>query len=55
MIRRRSFPDVIKILTVPRENKIKDDPSTFSGDIFTGQEAVERGLIDEVGTMVEVL
>ena len=46
------FVDYVK---KQRGNKIKDDPSTFSGDIFTGQEAVERGLIDEVGTMVEVL
>ena len=38
-----------------RGNKVKDDPSTFSGDIFTGQEAKERGLIDEVGSMVDIL
>ena len=38
-----------------RGNKIKDDPSTFSGDVFTGREGLERGLVDEVGTMVEVL
>jgi ClpP class serine protease len=29
-----------------RGNKLKDDPSTFSGEVFTGKEALERGLID---------
>lgn len=38
-----------------RGNKLKDDPSSFSGDVFTGQEAFERGLVDEVGSMVKVL
>lgn len=38
-----------------RGNKIKDDPTTFSGDVFTGQEALQRGLIDEVGSMIKVL
>ena len=38
-----------------RGNKVRDDPSTFSGDVFYGEEAKERGLIDEVGTMIEVL
>ena len=38
-----------------RGNKLRDDPSTFSGDVFTGPEALERGLIDEVGSMVDVL
>ena len=38
-----------------RGNKLKDDPSTFSGDVFSGPEGFERGLIDEVGSMVEVL
>ncbi len=38
-----------------RGNKVKNDPSTFSGDVFTGQEALQRGLVDEVGSMVQVL
>ncbi|MCB0369628.1 MAG: S49 family peptidase [Bdellovibrionales bacterium] len=29
-----------------RGNKLKDDPSTFTGDVFTGQEGLERGLVD---------
>ena len=46
------FVDYVK---KQRGNKIKDDPSTFSGDVFTGQEAIDRGLIDEVGSMIQVL
>lgn len=39
-----------------RGNKIKDvDGSTFSGDVWTGEEALRRGLVDEVGSMVQVL
>ena len=38
-----------------RGNKVKDDPTTFSGNVYTGQEALQRGLVDEVGSMVQVL
>lgn len=38
-----------------RGNKVKEDVTTFSGDVFTGQEALQRGLVDEVGSMVQVL
>ena len=38
-----------------RGNKLKADESTFSGDVWTGEEALQRGLVDEVGTLVEVL
>jgi ClpP class serine protease len=38
-----------------RGNKLKGDESTFSGDVWTGEEALQRGLVDEVGSLVEVL
>jgi ClpP class serine protease len=38
-----------------RGNKLKADESTFSGEVWTGEEALKRGLVDEVGTLVEVL
>lgn len=38
-----------------RGNKIKSDPTSFSGDVFTGQEALQRGLVDEVGSMIQIL
>lgn len=38
-----------------RGNKIKDDGSIFSGDIFIGEEAKQRGLVDEVGSLISVL
>ena len=38
-----------------RGNKLKADDLTFSGEVFTGEEALNRGLIDELGTMVQVL
>lgn len=46
------FVDMVK---QNRGNKLKADPSTFTGDVFTGQDALDRGLIDEVGSMVKVL
>lgn len=45
----------VEFVKAKRGNKIKSDPSTFSGDVFTGPEALQRGLIDEVGSMVQVL
>lgn len=38
-----------------RGNKLKKDDKIFTGEIYTGVEAKEVGLIDEVGSMVEVL
>jgi protease-4 len=38
-----------------RGNKIKADESTFSADVWLGEEALQRGLVDEVGSLVEVL
>ena len=45
----------MELVKQKRGNKIKNDPSTFSGDIFFGEDALERGLVDEIGTMVQVL
>jgi serine protease SohB len=38
-----------------RGAKLKKDSKMFTGEIYSGVEAVEEGLVDEVGTMVEVL
>lgn len=38
-----------------RGDKLKIDDRIFSGEIYNGTEAQEVGLIDEVGSMVEVL
>jgi len=38
-----------------RGNKLKKDDRMFTGEVFTGQEAKELGLVDEVGSMVEIL
>ena len=38
-----------------RGNKLKTDDKIFSGEVFSGEEGVEIGLADEVGSMVKVL
>lgn len=38
-----------------RAGKVKDDGKIFSGEIYTGEEAARLGLVDEVGSMIEVL
>lgn len=38
-----------------RGDKLKKDEKIFSGEIYTGVEAKELGLVDEVSSMVEVL
>jgi len=36
----------VKDVKKQRGNKIKDDPTTFSGEVFIGDEALKRGLVD---------
>ena len=38
-----------------RGNRLKVDDKIFSGEVFTGEEVKENGLVDEVGSMVKVL
>lgn len=38
-----------------RGNRLKANDLTFSGEVFNGQEALQQGLIDEVGSLVQVL
>lgn len=38
-----------------RGGKLKNDDKIFSGEIYNGTEAKELGLVDEVGSMVDVL
>lgn len=38
-----------------RGDKIKKDDKVFTGEIYSGNEAKELGLVDEVGSMVDVL
>ena len=38
-----------------RQDKLKIDDKIFSGEVYNGEEAKEIGLIDGVGSMVEVL
>lgn len=45
----------IEFVKKHRGSKIKDDKDIFSGEIYTGEEAASNGLVDEVGTIVEVL
>ena len=46
------FVDMVKR---ERGNKLKPDELTFSGEVFTGEEALTRGLVDELGSMIQVL
>lgn len=32
-----------------------NDPELWSGQIYTGEKGLEKGLVDEVGSMVKVL
>jgi ClpP class serine protease len=32
-----------------------NDPEVWSGQIYTGEKGLEKGLVDEVGSMVKVL
>lgn len=38
-----------------RGNKLKPDENIFDGGLFTGQEAAKLGLVDGVGSMIEIL
>lgn len=38
-----------------RGNKLKKDSKIFTGEIYNGTEAKQVGLVDQVGTMVDVL
>lgn len=38
-----------------RGKKVKNDDKVFTGEIYNGEEAKEVGLIDDVGSMIEVL
>jgi protease-4 len=39
----------IEVVREGREKTLKDDPELFSGLVWTGQEAVELGLVDGLG------
>ena len=47
----QQFIDVVK---QGRGKKLKDDPSLFSGLIWTGQKSIELGLADELGSVESV-
>lgn len=38
-----------------RSTKLANDPEIFSGQVYTGENGLEKGLIDEVGSMVRVM
>lgn len=38
-----------------RGNKLQKNDKIFDGSLFTGQEAKQLGLVDGVGSMVEIL
>lgn len=40
----------IDVVTVGRGDKLKDDPELFSGYVWTGEQAVTLGLVDELGS-----
>ena len=43
----RQFIDVVK---AGRGDKLKDDPDLFSGYVWTGEQAITLGLVDELGS-----
>ncbi|GMQ87832.1 MAG: signal peptide peptidase SppA [Gammaproteobacteria bacterium] len=43
----RQFIDVV---TAGRGDKLKDDPDLFSGYVWTGEQAITLGLVDELGS-----
>jgi protease-4 len=40
----------IQVVRTGRGDKLKDDPNLFSGFVWTGEQAVDLGLIDELGS-----
>jgi protease-4 len=40
----------INVVKAGRGDKLKDDPAIFSGFIWTGEQAVDLGLVDELGS-----
>ena len=40
----------IEIVKSGRGDKLKDDPNLFSGFVWTGEQAIELGLVDELGS-----
>lgn len=38
-----------------RRNKLIEDEGILGGEMYYGEEAKEKGLVDEVGSMVEIL
>jgi len=40
----------IEVVKAGRGDKLKDDPALFSGFVWTGQQAVDLGLVDELGS-----
>lgn len=38
-----------------RTTKLANDPELFSGQIYTGEQGLEKGLVDEVGSIVRVM
>ena len=51
----RAHGKLVREIKKYRGNKIKDDGSVFSGDIFIGEQAQQIGLLDEVGSLTSVL
>jgi protease-4 len=44
----------IEVVRSGRGDKLKDDPNLFSGYVWTGEQAIELGLVDEVGSSSHV-
>lgn len=38
-----------------RSGKLANDPELWTGQVYTGEKSLEKGLVDEVGSMVKVL
>ena len=51
----RAHDKLVREIKKYRGNKLKDDGSIFSGQIFIGKEAQQRGLVDELGSLMSVL
>lgn len=38
-----------------RSKQLSNDPDIFSGEIYSGESSLEKGLVDEIGSMVQFL
>ena len=38
-----------------RSGKLENDPELWSGQVYTGEQGLEKGLVDEIGSIVKVM